>query len=111
MKKVILATLVLTVLSTAAISSYAMDKMEMAMPAKATANNKAITGKGQVVLISSDKTSITLQHAPIAAIQWPAMTMSFKVKDSSILAKTKVGDKVSFTLAPDGKDYMVTNIQ
>ena len=111
MKKVILATLVCSVLSTAAVSSYAADKMEMAMPAKATASNTAITGKGQVVLISKDKTMVTLKHDPIAAIQWPAMTMAFKVKNSAVLSKTKVGDKVSFTLSPDGKDYMVTSIK
>lgn len=111
MKKVMLVTLVLSVLSTAAISSYAMEKMEMPMHAKATASSKLIKGKGQVVLISQDKKMVTLKHDPIAAIQWPAMTMAFKVKNSAVLAKTKVGDKVSFTLVPDGKDYMVTSIK
>ena len=111
MKKVLLATLVLSVLSATTIVSYAADKMEMAMPTKATASNMAITGKGQVVLISKDKSKVTLKHEPIPAIQWPAMTMEFKVKSSPVLAKTKVGDKVSFTLAPDGKDYMVSSIK
>ncbi len=111
MKKVMLATLVFSVLSTAAISTYAMGKADMPMPAKSTANQTAITGKGQVVLINQDKTMVTLKHDPIAAIQWPAMTMAFKVKNSAVLAKTKVGDKVNFTLVPDGKDYMVTSIK
>ena len=111
MKQVLLATLVLSVLSATTIISYAADKMEMAMPTKATASYTAITGKGQVVLISKDKSKVTLKHEPIPAIQWPAMTMEFKVKSSAVLAKTKVGDKVSFTLAPDGKDYMITSIK
>lgn len=110
MKKVILATLVFSVLSAAALSSYAAEKMDMQMPAKTTAANKAIVGKGQVVLISKDKSKVTLNHEPMPAIQWPAMMMEFKVKNSAVLAKTKVGDKVSFTLAPDGKNYMVTSI-
>ena len=111
MKKVILITLACSVLSTANFSSYAMGKIEMALPSKATVNSSVIQGKGQVVLINQDKTMVTLKHDPIAAIQWPAMTMAFKVKNSAVLSKTKVGDKVSFTLVPDGKDYMVTSIK
>lgn len=111
MKQVLLVTFVLSVLSATTIVSYAADKMEMAMPTKATASYTAITGKGQVVLIRKDKSKVTLKHEPIPAIQWPAMTMEFKVKSSAVLAKTKVGDKVSFTLAPDGKDYMITSIK
>ena len=111
MKKIILATLACSVLSIANVSSYAMGKIQMATPAKATKDSTVIQGKGQVVLINQDKTMVTLKHDPIAAIQWPAMTMGFKVKNSAVLAKTKVGDKVSFTLVPDGKDYMVTSIK
>ena len=109
MKNIILATLVFSVLNTTTIVSYAADKMETATPAKVTASNMAITGKGQVVLISQDKSKVTLKHEPIPAIQWPSMTMDFKVKSSAVLAKTKVGDKVNFTFAPDGKDYMITS--
>ena len=111
MKKVLLATLVLSVLSTTTTLIYATGKMDMPMPAKATVANEVITDKGQIVLINQDKTIVTLKHDPIAAIQWPAMTMAFKVKNSAVLAKTKVGDKVSFTFVLDGKDYMVTSIK
>ena len=121
MKKFILVTLVFSVLSTIAISSYAFGngtKEEYSLNGKVknnslneTAKINVITGKGQVVLINIDRTKITLKHEPIAAINWPAMTMAFKVKNSAILAKTKVGDKVIFTLAPDGKNYMVTSIK
>ena len=54
MNKVILVTLLLSVLSTATVSSYATDKMAMPMPEKATAAHEAI--KGQVIAISEDKT-------------------------------------------------------
>lgn len=119
MKKVILVTLLFSVLSTIAISSYAFGngkQEEYSLNEKLKSLNKTakinvITGKGQVVLINIDRTMITLKHEPIAAINWPAMTMAFKVKNSAILANTKVGDKVIFTLAPDGKNYMVTSIK
>ena len=132
MKKVTLVTLVFLVLSNATISSYAFDSSMVGINSanktakdnpftqksmvginsvNGTAMNNQITGNGQVVLINKDKTMVTLKHDPIAAIHWPAMTMAFKVKNSAVLAKSKVGDKVSFTLAPDGKNYMVTSIK
>ena len=112
MKKVILVSLIFSVLSTATISSYAFDNSMVGLnSANGAAKNNIITGKGQVVLINKEKTMITLKHDPIVAIHWPAMTKAFKVKNSAVIAKTKVGDKVSFTLAPDGNDYMVISIK
>ena len=120
MKKFILVTLVFTVLSTNAVLSHAFENgTEEGNFLNGTAKNNVITGKGQVVLINIDRTMITLKHEPITAIQWPAMTMAFKVKNSAVLSKTKVGDKVIFTLTPygknyntpDRKNYMVTSIK
>ena len=90
MKQVLLATIVLSVLSATTTLSYATDKIDLPMPAKTTVANEVITGKGQVVLISKDKSKVTFKHETIPAIQWPAMTMEFKVKSSAVLAKTKV---------------------
>lgn len=111
MKRNMLITLIFTLLTVSTISTYAAEKMDMSMSSKTSVPDKIITGKGQVVLISKDKTKVTLRHEPIPAIRWPAMTMEFKVKSGALLAKTKVGDKVQFTLAPNGRDYVVTSIR
>lgn len=111
MKNNMLTTLIFTLLTVATISNYAAEKMDISMSSKTSVANKIITGKGQVVLISKDKTKVTLRHEPIPAIRWPAMTMEFKVKSGALLAKTKVGDKVQFTLVPNGIDYIVTSIK
>lgn len=39
------------------------------------------------------------------------MIMAFNFKNSAVLANAKLGDKVSFTLVPDGKDYIVTSVK
>lgn len=39
------------------------------------------------------------------------MTMEFKVKDKMLLDKVKKGDKVQFTLEPQGQDYVITSIK
>ena len=54
--------------------------------------------------------TITLQHQAIPAIGWPAMTMPFHATPD-VLKQAKVGDKVQFTLHPDGMNSMVTAIK
>jgi len=40
--------------------------------------------------------SITLSHAPVPALNWPAMTMTFTLADPGLARGFKVGDRVSF---------------
>lgn len=85
--------------------------MAMPMPASKATTHKNIVGRG--IVVSENKTggSVTLKHEAIPAIGWSAMTMEFKVKDKMMLDKVKKGDKVKFTLVPQGKDYIITNIK
>jgi|SRR5450830_303791 len=100
-------------------NAYAMDNMSdmkdmqnMKMsPNKMTEPAKTITGKGSVVSVNKADGTITLKHEAIAAISWPAMTMSFNVKDKQLLDKPKSGDKVDFTLEKDGTNYLITDIK
>ncbi|KAA0068513.1 copper-binding protein [Rhodanobacter sp. T12-5] len=67
-------------------------------------------GVGVVKAIDTTKGTITLQHEAIAAIGWPAMTMTFKADPPALLQKVRVGDKVQFTLHPAGMASTVTAI-
>ena len=42
--------------------------------------------------------TMTVAHEPVAALGWPAMTMSFKVAAASLLSGLKAGDRISFQL-------------
>lgn len=108
MKKALFAFLI-SALGLTATSSHAMDNM--AMPQGKTMPSKDITGKG--VVVSADKASgtVMLKHEPISAIGWPAMTMNFKVQDKLMLGQVRKGDQVTFTLKPEGKDYVVTRLK
>lgn len=68
-------------------------------------------GIGVVKAIDTANGTITLQHEAIASIQWPAMTMTFKVASPDLLKTVKVGDKVQFGLHPDGMNSTVTSIK
>ncbi len=68
-------------------------------------------GAGTVKKIDAAKGTVTLAHGPIASINWPAMTMSFKLKDASLAKGIKAGDTVDFEFVQSGDDNVVTRIQ
>ncbi|MFX8180052.1 copper-binding protein, partial [Acinetobacter baumannii] len=47
---------------------------------------------GTITAIDAAKGTVTLDHHEIAALKWPAMTMSFSAKPEQ-LADLKIGDK------------------
>jgi Cu(I)/Ag(I) efflux system protein CusF len=91
-----------------------MDMNSMDMKSPPTAAKGAPTthsGVGIVKSVDPAGATITFAHEPIKSLNWPAMTMGFKVKDKSLLDKVKPGEKVTFTLAQSGKDYVVTSVK
>lgn len=63
---------------------------------------------GVVKKIDTAAGMVTLQHGPIPAISWPAMTMGFKVADPALLKNIKEGETVDFTLkAEDGNEVVI----
>lgn len=71
---------------------------------------KVAQGTGVIKAIDTAKGTVTIQHQAIASIHWPAMTMTFKADPPSLLKRVKVGEKVAFTLHPNGMHSTVTAI-
>lgn len=65
-------------------------------------------GSGTVVAIDPAKGTITLEHGPIAELQWPAMTMEFEA-EPEILKGIVQGDNVAFEIQWDGKTGQITS--
>ena len=57
-----------------------------------------VEGVGVVKKIDAKAGSVTIAHDPIKALNWPAMTMPFKVADKALISQMKVGAKVRFQL-------------
>ncbi len=68
-------------------------------------------GHGTVTKIDAVNGMVTFSHGPIATLNWPAMTMSFKLKDAALVNGIKTGDSVDFDLVQSGNDYLVTRLQ
>ena len=108
MKKVSLFAAAVIAATLVSAPAAAMDGADMPS-GKTTA--KAIQGSGVVVSVNQETGSLILKHAPIPALEWPAMTMSFKVRDKAQLQPLKKGDKVEFTLEKSGASYVITDIK
>jgi Cu(I)/Ag(I) efflux system periplasmic protein CusF len=69
---------------------------------KAKATVKKVDAKGGMV---------TLAHEPVASLNWPAMTMNFRVKDKMLWNKLADGKKVEVEFVKDGDDFVVTKVK
>lgn len=83
------------------------DMGDMAAPSEVAG---AITGTGTVTAIDAAAGTISLDHGPITAIQWPAMSMQFQAEDRTILQGIAVGDQVSFELKSASESSVVTSV-
>jgi len=86
-------------------------------PARASGGNEkqqrqqpdSYSASGTIEEISAR--SITLRHGPVAALDWPAMTMTFATAGPAQLRGFKRGDKVSFRFVQSDKGPRLTAIR
>src|SRR5712664_1534434 len=71
-----------------------MDKKADGKASKAMVHKAA----GVVHAVDPSKGTVTLAHEPVKSLNWPAMTMSFAVKDKMLFDKLAVGKKVNVEL-------------
>lgn len=72
---------------------------------------KSGQGVGTVTAVDAKAGTLTINHDTIAALQWPAMTMSFKARPASLLGSIRPGQKVRFTVMTGGAAPEVTAIK
>jgi Cu(I)/Ag(I) efflux system protein CusF len=76
-----------------------------AVPAATT----AASATGVVKAVDPVAKTITLDHGAVAALQWPAMIMTFKTGDVDV-SSIKPGDHVAFEFTSTGMDGTLTKI-
>jgi Cu(I)/Ag(I) efflux system protein CusF len=91
--------LLLAAAAAALIASPALAQGEgAAAPAtQAPAASADAKGVGKIESVDAKAGTVTIHHGPIAALGWPAMTMTFKATPEALKA-AKSGQTVSFTL-------------
>lgn len=66
---------------------------------------------GTIKKVDAAKGTVTFDHGPVKSLDWPAMSMTFAVKDKMLLDKLTVGKKAAFEFVQDGKGYVVTGVK
>ncbi len=65
------------------------------------------SGEGVVKGVNATERKVQIEHGPIPALQWPAMTMAFDVAPDVDLKGLSSGAKIKFTLSRDAKSLWV----
>ena len=95
-------------LADAGMEMKGMDMKNMKMGDAATSTHH---GTGIIKKVDANARTVTLAHGPIASMNWPAMTMSFKLKGAALAKGVRSGDAVIFDFIQSGDDYVVTHLQ
>ena len=67
--------------------------------------------EGVIKAIDAKAGTLTIQHGPIPAVSWPAMTMTFKATPATLLKGLKVGQAIGFDTTVRGMDAEVTSVR
>jgi Cu/Ag efflux protein CusF len=88
---------------TLAVNSVAAASTATAAPA----TTGLISGKGVVLKVDPANATVKLNHEPIPTLNWPKMTMPFRLKEGALADQVKEGDTVEFFLEKSGSDYVI----
>lgn len=67
--------------------------------------------EGEVRKVDAAQHKVTLKHGEIKALDMPAMTMAYRVKDAAALNQLAPGDHVRFSVEKIDGAYTITSIQ
>ena len=68
-------------------------------------------GVGTVKKVDPAGGKVTIAHGPIPTMKWPAMSMTFTVKDNALLGKFSQDKKVEFEFVEQGSNYVITSVK
>jgi Cu(I)/Ag(I) efflux system membrane fusion protein len=83
-----------------------------AAPAASAAKTVGHQASGTVVGVDLKDGTVSLNHGPIASLNWPAMTMEFKTANAALLQNLKPGAKVSVEfIERQPGDWVITSVK
>lgn len=77
----------------------------------AAPEGEAHTTSGTVTAVDQSAARVTVDHEPVPSMEWPAMTMQFKVADPELLSDVEDGDEIRFVFMQDDKGgYVIQDL-
>lgn len=92
-------------------SMKGMDMKGMDKGADNKSESKTHKGVGTVKKVDPTGGRVTLAHEAIQSLKWPAMTMTFTVKNKALLGNLSQDKKVEFEFVQQGSDYVITSFK
>lgn len=87
------------------------EKQENSGKLSAISKPMVYRGEGSIEAIDFAHALITLAHGPITSLNWPSMTMDFRVTDPASLRSLEPGQKVSFEITEESAgEYVIIHI-
>ena len=78
-------------------------------PGSGNTVEKHASATGTITAIDPVAKSITIDHGPVPALEWPAMTMTFQAGTVD-LGRFNVGDPVAFEFSASGMTATITTL-
>jgi Cu(I)/Ag(I) efflux system protein CusF len=66
---------------------------------------------GTVTKVDRERSRVTIKHGAVKTLDWPAMSMTFAVRDKALLEKLQPDRKVEFQFVQEGKNYVITGVK
>ncbi|HET7817600.1 MAG TPA: copper-binding protein, partial [Sphingomicrobium sp.] len=73
---------------------------------------RLVTSRGTVTAVDGASRLVSISHGPIPDLGWPAMTMTFQVRQPGMLRGLRRGLRVEFAVnaQPQGNRYVIERI-
>ena len=112
MKQLAILPAMMLVLSPVHAQMHHGDMKSMDMKAKEKGASATVhKAHGTVKSLNAGEGTVSIAHDAIQTLNWPAMTMTFKLRDKAMADQLKRGEKVEFSFVQSGKDYVLTEIK
>ena len=88
----------------------ALGGFAQAVPAKAVGQKTVShTAQGKVMDVDAKAGTVSLEHGPVESLNWPTMTMDFKLANEALLKDLKPGASVDFEFVERGQgEWVIT---
>lgn len=92
------------------VTDNTSNNLEQISNRESPVSSNFISARGVVLQVDQSNATIKINHNPIVALNWPRMTMSFRLKERSLIDKIKEGDIVEFLLQKEASDYVIVKL-
>ena len=112
MKVAVFIAAFVIVSATALAQSTGMKGADTGKPAASTEKTQSThRANGVVKSVDRMEATVLLAHEAVKTLNWPAMTMAFKVQDRTVLDRIAPGSKVEIEFQKRGSDYVITRMR